>query len=124
MTAPHDPPTAAQLLEAVREFVENEILEVTEGRTKFHTRVVLNVLEVVEREIELGPAQAAAHRARLRELGFESDDDLASSIRSGALDDRYEEVKSAVLEAVREKLQVANPGYLEGPATASGQDRE
>lgn len=123
MTAPHDAPTAAQLLEAVRELLEKEVVEITEGRTKYHTRVAINVLEMVEREIELGPAQAIAHDARLRALGFESEADLAAAIRGGDLDSRYEEVKAAVLATVREKLEVANPGYVDSEPTPSSPNR-
>jgi hypothetical protein len=32
MTAPHDAPTAAQLVEAVREFLEGDVMAVTAGR--------------------------------------------------------------------------------------------
>ena len=48
------------------------------GRGREHRRsgaislsVAVNVLAIIERELELGPAMAAAHRARLDRLGFE-----------------------------------------------------
>ena len=113
MTQPHDIPTAAGLVEAVREFLERDVMTATEGRVQFHTRVAVNVLGMVQRELEDGPAIAAAHAARLAALGFSSEAELAAAIREGALDDRYAEVKAVVWETVREKLQVANPGYLE-----------
>lgn len=116
MSSPHDPPGAAQLLEAVREFLESEVIEATDGRTRYHTRVAVNVLEMVRREMELGPAQAAAHEVRLAALGFADEAGLAAAIRRGELDARYEEVKAAVMASVLEKLEVANPGYVdEGP---------
>jgi hypothetical protein len=68
----------------------------------------------VAREIVLGPAQAAAHAARLEELGVHSDAELAAAIRSGALDGRAGEVRAVVRDAVADKLAVANPGYLRG----------
>ena len=89
MTAPHDSPTAAELVEAVREFLENDVLGATEGRVQFHTRVAINVLGQVQREIESGAAMAEA------------------------LGGRYDEVKAAVWATVRDKLAVANPRYLE-----------
>ncbi len=113
MTAPHDSPTAAELVEAVREFLENDVLGATEGRVQFHTRVAINVLGQVQRELESGPAMADAHHDRLAALGFADDAELAAAIRSGALDDRYDEVKAAVWSTVRDKLAVANPRYLE-----------
>jgi hypothetical protein len=114
-TPPHDRPTAAELVEAVRAFLEDDVLDATSGRVRFHTRVAVNVLAMVEREIELGPAQADAHRERLAALGFVSDDELAAAIRSGALDDRYDEVKDAVWASVADKLAVANPTYADDP---------
>ena len=108
---PHDAPTAAQLVEAVREFLEGDVMEVTEGRVRFHARVAARVLAMVERELALGAEQAAAHAERLAALGVADDAELAAAIRRGDLDDRYDEVKAAVLASVRDKLAVANPDY-------------
>jgi len=112
--SPHDIPSAAELLDAVREFLESDVLGATEGRVRFHVRVAANVVAMVARELELGPSQAAAHQARLEQLGVRSDAELAASIRSGALDGRAEEVRAAVRATVADKLAVANPGYLRG----------
>ena len=35
-----------------------------DGRLRFHARVAVNVLAIVERELVLGPAQAVAHAER------------------------------------------------------------
>ncbi len=112
-SGPHDLPSAPELLEAVREFLENDVLAATSGRVRFHTRVAVNVLRMVERESVLGPAQAAAHATRLRDLGYESERDLAAAIRHGVLDDRWAEVKASVWDTVRDKLAVANPTYAD-----------
>jgi GNAT superfamily N-acetyltransferase len=109
---PHDNPSAAGLTEAVREFLERDVLAATEGRVRFHTRVAINVLAMVERELVLGPDQAAAHAAALGRLGVSSEAQLAAAIRSGALDDRLEEVTAVVRETVESKLEVANPRHL------------
>ncbi len=107
----HDAPTAAQLVEAVREFLEGDVMAATEGRVRFHARVAARVLAVVERELAAGAAPAAAHAARLAALGCDSDADLAAAVRSGALDDRWDAVVAAVRAAVADKLAVANPSY-------------
>jgi hypothetical protein len=99
-------------VEAVREFLERDVMPATEGRVQFHTRVAVNVLGMVQRELELGPEQAAAHRERLDALGFADEAELAAAIRSGAVDDRYDEIKSAIAATVTDKLTVANPKYL------------
>ena len=119
--APHDVPSAAELLEAVAEFLETEVLPATAGRVRFHVRVAANVVALVAREIVLGPAQAAAHAARLEELGVHSDAELAAAIRSGALDGRAGEVRAVVRDAVADKLAVANPGYLRPQGDGEGE---
>jgi len=115
MTEPHDIPSAAALVEAVREFLERDVMESTEGRVKFHARVAVNVLRMVERELSLGAAQARQHADGLAALGLGSEGALADAIRSADLDDRRDEVLAFVIETVRSKLEVANPAYLEGP---------
>jgi hypothetical protein len=121
---PHDVPSAAELLDAVREFLESDVLPATEGRVRFHVRVAANVVGMVARELVLGPEQAAAHAARLEELGVHSDAELAASIRSGALDGRADEVRAAVRAAVADKLAVANPGYVSRPTPHEGPGSE
>ena len=109
----HDIPDAPSLVEAVREFLERDVMAATEGRVQFHTRVAVNVLNMVERELRLGPAQAAAHTAGLAALGVSDEAALAAAIRSGALDDRLDEVRTFVRDTVEAKLRVANPKYLD-----------
>ena len=119
-----DRPTARELVVAVREFLERDVMAATEGRVQFHTRVAVNVLNTVAREIELGDELTAAEQGRARVLlGHDADAatlerELAAAIRSGAVDDRLDAVRAHVRETVREKLLIANPGYLPGdPAT-------
>ncbi len=111
--APHDTPTAAELVEAVREFVERELMTNLEGRLQFLCRVSANALSMVERELRVGDEQTAAHRDRLAALGVGDDAELAAAIRHGDLDDRIDEVTAAVRASVIDKLRVANPRYLE-----------
>ena len=49
MTAPHGIPTLAELAEAVREFLEGDVMGQTEGRLRFHARVAANVVGQIER---------------------------------------------------------------------------
>jgi hypothetical protein len=110
---PHDPPSAIQLVEAVREWLERDVAEQTTGRLRFHARVAGNVLAIVERELALGPEQERAHRTRLESLGVADDAELAARIRAGELDDRLGEVRAMVWETVLDKLAVANPRYAD-----------
>jgi aminoglycoside phosphotransferase (APT) family kinase protein len=108
----HGRPTAVELVEAVREWVDGDVRQGTDGRLAFHARVAVNALRMVERELALGPEPEAAHRARLAELGCTDDADLAARIRAGELADRAEEVRSLVGQSVAVKVAVANPGWL------------
>lgn len=113
MTVPHDSPTAAELLESVREWIEGDVMPGTRPADRFHARVAANLLAIVEREVELGPEQETRHRNRLAQLGMTDDAALAAAIRSGQLDDRLDHVRSLVWDSVRDKLRVANPAYLD-----------
>jgi aminoglycoside phosphotransferase (APT) family kinase protein len=106
-------PTARELVEAVREWVEGDVRDATDGRVSFHTRVAANALHMVERELALGPEHRRRHAEGLARLGCASDEELADRIREGALDDREEEVRQVLASMVRAKLEVANPRWLQ-----------
>jgi aminoglycoside phosphotransferase (APT) family kinase protein len=109
-------PTADELLGAVAHFLAADVQPGTAGRISFHARVAGNVLAAVRRELRLGPAADARHRARLSALDCADDDALSAAIADGRLDDRRDEVADAVRAAVRDRLRVANPRHLAAPA--------
>jgi aminoglycoside phosphotransferase (APT) family kinase protein len=115
---PFGRPTAAELTEAVREYVEG-LMERGEGAAGFEARVARNALGVVERELRLGPSIAAAHAARLAELGYADDAALAVALRAGDLDADadWRRVAPALAAAARDQLLVANPAYLPAATT-------
>jgi hypothetical protein len=90
-------------VEAVREFLERDVMTATEGRVQFHTRVAINALGMVQRELTRGSGNMTVDEERA----------LAAEIRSGALDAQLDALRGPVRESVREKLLVANPGYLD-----------
>jgi aminoglycoside phosphotransferase (APT) family kinase protein len=108
---PFGRPTAAELTEAVREYVEG-LMARGEGAPAFEARVARNALGIVERELQLGPSIAAAHAARLAELGYADDAALAAALRAGDLDTTWRRVAPALAAAARDQLLVANPSYL------------
>ena len=119
---PHDAPSAPQLLEAVREFLESDVLGATEGRVRFHVRVAANVIATVGRELQLGTELAAAHAVRLAGLGVSSEAELASAIRAGAFADHLGTVSDSVRATVAGKLAVANPTYRQEPPPAPAEE--
>lgn len=113
MTGLHDRPTAAELVEAVRELLEGQVLPEAPAHRAFHVRVAVNALRIVERELAARGSDAQDHAARLDALGFADDAELAVALRQRAVPaDRLPAVRDAVLAAVEAKLAVANPRYL------------
>ena len=112
--ARHGVPTAGELAQAVREFLEGEVMPAADGRLRFLARVAANVMAQLERELALGPEHTRAHAQRLAALGLDDDAALVRAIRDGTLDERMDEVVVATRASVVEKLRVANPRYL-GP---------
>jgi aminoglycoside phosphotransferase (APT) family kinase protein len=110
-TPPFGRPTAAELVEAVREYLDALVERSADG-ARFEARVARNALGMAERELLLGPAFATAHAARLVDLGFSDDAALAAALRSGALDDEWESVAPSLAASARDQLLVANPAYL------------
>jgi len=115
-----DRPTAVELLDAVAGFLERDAAPGLDARLRFHARVAANVLRIVGREWELGPAQAGRQRALLAGLlGRDGEPaelwaELARAIRAGALDERRPELLAVLREITALKLAIANPGYTEG----------
>ncbi len=96
-----DRPTAPELVEAVREFLEHEILPtLTDHRLRFRTLVALNALRIAGRELVS------------EEQGLDEDDvrELARRIRAG---DVPEGVLPLLKEHVAAKLRIASPRYLD-----------
>ena len=112
MTAPHDRPTASELLEALQEWMERDLLPGVDGRLQFHTRVAINMIDIVRRELELGPDQEARHQEVLSSFGMSDDAELAAAIRDGSFDANLVEVLNRLRPVVEDKVRVANPRYL------------
>lgn len=124
-----DHPTAHDLILAVAQFLNTELaLTLHDPRQKFRALVAANVLQIVARELEMGDGQLHAERERLNALLNENASSenvrqdvermtrvLAQKIRAGDADagEFHEAVFAHVEQTVIEKLQVANPKYLE-----------
>lgn len=104
-------PTAAELAEALREFLAGE----QQGAGGFAARVAANMAATVRRQLERGPALVAAHAGRLAALGLDGDDALARAVAGGDGDEDGSPLAAAVASDVRDQLLVANPGHLGRP---------
>ena len=97
-----DRPTAPELVEATREFLEQEILPtLADRRLRFRTLVAVNALGIAQRELEsraddqLSPDELAELARRIR----------AGDVPEGAL--------KLLKRHVAAKLRIASPRYLE-----------
>jgi hypothetical protein len=123
-----DRPHAAELAQAVREFIETEVLPgIDDPRLRFRTLVAANGLGILEREIALGAPLVRREVAALMRLLGHADsvpDDL-DALRRRASDLNRELVRriragdapdgtlAHLLATVADKLRVASPRYFE-----------
>ena len=112
MTAPHDRPTASELVQAVREWMEQDLSKGIEPRLTFHLRVAMNMLDIVDRELQLGAPMEERHAEVLQGLGVKDDVELSRKIRRGDFDADVASLISALRPVIEDKVRVANPKYL------------
>jgi hypothetical protein len=124
----HPRPTALELIEAVREHLEREVIpNLADPRVRFQTRVSAYALSIVGRELALGPGPLREALSRLEGLGVETASpgaDLEASFRAAeeALCERIrrgeadagpfrEAVLAHVRATLRARLEVASPDF-------------
>ncbi len=94
-----DRPSTAELVEAVWEFLGQEVLpNAKDHREKFRTLVAMNALAIARRELEGDVPEADEDELR----------ELARRIRAGDAPEL-----ALLKERVAAKLRVSNPQYLE-----------
>ena len=112
-----DQPTAADLVMAVREFIESVAMPSLKGHAAFHARVAANALAIVERELAIAPGANAAERARLETLlgrdGTLEDLNwaLCDAIRAGRVDAATPGLREHLWETTLAKLAIDQPRY-------------
>jgi hypothetical protein len=113
----HDRPAPAELVAAVREFLERTAMPELRGHAAFSARVAANALAIVERELALAADQESAEHERLRAL-LGADGSLESLNRELCRRLRASELglpTPGLVEHLREttlaKLAVDQPGY-------------
>ena len=110
-------PSAAELIDAVAEFITGDIAPTLTGRLAFHARVAANVLAIVGRELELGPAADRADAARLAALlGTEGEpaaltEELCRRIEAGEIAADDPALIDHLWATTLATLAVDQPGY-------------
>ncbi len=112
-----DQPSMRELVEAVREFLEQKAMPELKGHTAFHARVAANALAIVARQLEQGPQAEAAELERLRALlgrdgtPEELNRALCQAIRSSELDVLSPELQQHLERTARAKIEIDQPNY-------------
>lgn len=118
----HNTPTPDELLEVVARYLTEVAMPLLPPAAAFHARVAANAVNVVRRQIALGPAQDAAELGRLRALlgpqGLAADADLAGANRAlaeaiaeGRVDGASPELIAHLWQTTLDRLAVDQPGY-------------
>ena len=112
-----DQPSAIELVEAVTEFIRNHAMPQLQGHAAFHARVAANALDIVKRELEIGPEASKEERTRLMALlGREGTLDelnrvLGEKIRTGEMGLETPGLVDHLWDVTLTKLAIDQPKY-------------
>ena len=112
-----DQPSIAELVEAVREFLETRAMPELKGHTAFHARVAANALGIVARQLQLGEKASAEEKAQLVALlGHEGtleelNRELCKKIREGAIGLETPGLAEHLAKTTRDKVAIDQPNY-------------
>lgn len=112
-----DLPDLPELLRTVREFID-EVTPQLDGRDRYHGLCASYLLTIAERELALGADIDAEERANLAEfIGMQAElghgyATLARAIRSGSLDERWDQLMTLLTRHVVNKVRVTRPDHL------------
>lgn len=109
-------PTAADLVQAVRQHLQEKILPKLQGSDVFYLRIALNALGIVERELREGPALTEADRRELLALLGSADmpdaeQVLLEKLKSGELDVNSAGLLDYLTARTQRRLSIDNPRY-------------
>lgn len=109
----HGRPDAVDLVDAVREFLADQVVAGTDGSLSYHARVAANVLGMVSRELAAGEGPIQRRALALAGLGATDEAGLCAALRAGELEDRDDQVVEVLADGVVARVAVANPRYLQ-----------
>ncbi len=112
-----DQPSMRELVEAVRDFIEQRVMAELRGHTAFHARVAANALSIVARELSSGGPSVEAERARLKGLlGHDGtlidlNRELCVRIREGKIGLETKGFAEHLTITTRDKVGIDQPSY-------------
>jgi len=112
-----DIPRTDELLVSVRDFLRNDVMDETTGRTNFLSRVAANSLDIILRELSLGPTHQGRELGRLQAL-FQSDQDLDAlrwrlvlGLRDKQMSLDNEALQNHLRQTVVNQIAIDQPNY-------------
>jgi hypothetical protein len=112
-----DEPTPTELINAVADFLRNEITPAISGHNAFKLRVGINALDLVTRQLALEQGNDAAEAARLKRLLgidgslLELNRALSDRIANGDADLQTPGLADHLWQTTMDKLAVDQPNY-------------
>lgn len=120
---PQSLPDLHTLLRVSLDYLEQDLYPTLSGPKRYHTRVAINALRIVQRELRDGPALEQADVAQITALLGEVPADvsphaaLATKIEEGAIALDDAELVSCLRDSLQRALKVNNPGWLKDTAS-------
>ena len=112
-----DMPRANEMLTSVRDFLRNDVMSGTTGRTNFLARVASNSLDIVLRELELGPVHRTRERDGLERILGHSGDlealrwELVRALRDGSMSLERPWLADHLRQTVVTQVAIDQPQY-------------
>ncbi|MEC9114294.1 MAG: phosphotransferase family protein [Actinomycetota bacterium] len=117
LSRPSDMPRVDELLTSVRDFLHGEVMSSTTGRTNFLARVAGNSLDIVDRELAIGPELRRREEARLADLlqrpgSFDQLRwSLVEALRDGSMSLDRQDLHQYLRESVVNQVSIDQPKY-------------
>jgi hypothetical protein len=115
---PRSIPTAATLLGAAAKYLEEELMPTLSGYHRFQTRVTINALNIIRRQLDLNEAHRSLERERLSAIvghdgSVESlNDELCDLIRTDRINLRDPTLWAYLRQSLAEALAINNPKWV------------
>lgn len=115
----HDHPSVSELVQAVKNFIDDTAAPNLTGHGAFHARVASNALATILRDLEQRPTAEADERDRLLKILDRSDDaplsdmnvDLSERIRTGAFSVDTPGLLAHLKQTTMAQVEIDQPRY-------------